>query len=170
STIISAQNDNMKLKPGMTANITVFTKEDSNVLLIPAKALKFQPTEALAKQFKIGEKTIDSSSTHHKRSNNDTIRKRMSDTTGAVKKTRAFVWVKKNDSLVEKRIITGLNDDASVEVFAGLTTEDEVVTGVESPEEKKSASATQKSPFMPARRGSTRPQSGGGTRPQGGAR
>jgi HlyD family secretion protein len=169
STIISAQNDNMKLKPGMTANITVFTKEDSNVLLIPAKALKFQPTEALAKQFKIGGKTVDSSSMHRKR-NNDTVRKRMSDTTGAVKKTHAFVWVKENDSLVEKRIVTGLNDDASVEVFAGLTTEDEVVTGVESPEEKKSASSTQKSPFMPARRGNNRPQSGGGTKPQGGAR
>ncbi|HLY69806.1 MAG TPA: efflux RND transporter periplasmic adaptor subunit [Puia sp.] len=171
STIISAQNDNMKLKPGMTANITVFTKEDSNVLLIPAKALKFQPTEALAKQFKIGEKAVDSSSMHRKKNINDTARRRMSDTTGAVKKIRAFVWVKKNDSLVEKKIITGLNDDANVEVFAGLTTEDEVVTGVENPGTKNSAKpTTQKSPFMPARPGANRPQTGGGTRPQGGAK
>jgi HlyD family secretion protein len=171
STIISAQNDNMKLKPGMTANIIVFTKEDSNVLLIPAKALKFLPTEALAKQFKIGEKTVDSSSMHRKKNNNDSAKRRISDTTGAVKKTLAYVWVKKNDSLVEKRIITGLNDDASVEVFAGLTTEDEVVTGIENPATKNSAnSTTQKSPFMPARPGGNRPQSASGNKPQGGGK
>ena len=168
STIISAQNDNMKLKPGMTANIVVYTKEDSNALLIPAKALKFQPADALAKQYKISERMVDSSSTHRKKTNPDTARKRMNDTSGAVKRVRAFVWVKRNDSLVEKRIITGLNDDTNVEIVAGLTTEDEVIIGTEVPAAGGSTkSSVQRSPFMPARRNNTpangnKPPSGAG--------
>ncbi len=168
STIISAPNDNMKLKPGMTANIAVYTKEDSNALLIPAKALKFQPPAELAKQFKIGEPIVDSSSTHKKRTGLDTSRKKMSDTAGTVKKTRAYVWVKKDDSLVEKRIIYGLNDDTNVEVFFGLTTNDEVITGVEAPQANSSAkSNSQRSPFMPARPGGNRASGAAGNRPQG---
>ncbi|HLX90355.1 MAG TPA: efflux RND transporter periplasmic adaptor subunit [Puia sp.] len=168
STIISAQNTNMKLKPGMTANITIFTREDNNAMLIPAKALKFQPASTMEKQYKIGEREVDSSSFHHKKSGADTSRRKNSDTTGAVKRTRAYVWVKKGDSLIQKRIITGLNDDTNVEVFAGLSDDDDVVTGVENPTDKSAAKpSTQRSPFMPSRPGSrpansaNRPQGGG---------
>jgi HlyD family secretion protein len=165
STIISAPNDNMKLKPGMTANITVYTMEDSNALLIPAKALKFEPTEALAKQYKINQLVHDSATSQKKKNNVDSLKRKMNDTSGSVKKTRAYVWVKQNDSLVEKKIITGMNDDTNVEVYAGLTPEEEVVVNVESGKAKISAkSNTQRSPFMPARPG------GGNNRPQGAAK
>lgn len=162
STIISAPNDNMKLKPGMTANITVYTREDSNALLIPAKALKFQITEAMAKQYKVVPLVHDSSTSQKKKNNVDSLRKKMNDTSGAVKKVRAYVWVKQNDSLVEKKIITGMNDDTNVQVYAGLTAEDAVVVSVGSGQAKISTkSNTQRSPFMPARPG------GGNSRPQG---
>jgi HlyD family secretion protein len=157
STIISAPNDNLKLKPGMTANVTVFTKEDTNALLVPSKALKFQPTEAMEKQFKIGERTIDSSAVHKKKINADTTKKMARDTVSGVKKTKAFVWVKKDDSLVQKRIIVGLNDDANAEILNGLDVNDEVVVGVEATAsgKKSSAASTERSPFMPARRNTT---------------
>jgi len=153
-TIISAPNDNMKLKPGMTANITVFTKEDTNALLIPSKTLKFQPTEALAKQYKIGERAVDSAA-RKKRNGPDTTKRKMSDTTGGVKKTRGFVWVKKEDSLVQKRVVIGLNDDANAEILFGLTTNDEVVEGIENPNADKSKGSAERSPFMPPRRNNT---------------
>src|ERR1700761_4422538 len=53
STIITAPNDDLKLRPGMTANIFVFTKEVDSALLISAKALNFRPDSALAKQYTI---------------------------------------------------------------------------------------------------------------------
>ena len=53
TTIIDAPNDQMKLKPGMTANITIYTKELNNVLLISARALSFQPDSVLAKIYTI---------------------------------------------------------------------------------------------------------------------
>jgi HlyD family secretion protein len=155
-TIISAPNDNMKLKPGMTANVTVFTKEDTNALLIPAKALKFQPTEAMTKQYKIGERVVDSSATRKKRPSADSLRRRMNDTTGAVKRTRAFVWIKKEDSLIQRRVVIGLNDDANAEVLFGLTTSDEVIEGVEAQiTDKSSKGNAERSPFMPPRRNNT---------------
>jgi len=45
--VISAPNANLKLKPGLTANVTIFTKEVKNVLSVPSKALKFTPNEKM---------------------------------------------------------------------------------------------------------------------------
>ena len=45
--VISAPNKDLKLKPGLTANVTIFTLEKNNVLAAPAKALRFMPNEAL---------------------------------------------------------------------------------------------------------------------------
>src|SRR6202012_4562026 len=53
TTIISAPNQDLKLKPGMTANIFIFTKEIDSALLISAKALKFKPDVTMEKQFRI---------------------------------------------------------------------------------------------------------------------
>ncbi len=45
--VISAPNQDLKLKPGLTANVTIFTLEKNDVLAVPAKALRFMPNEAL---------------------------------------------------------------------------------------------------------------------------
>ena len=45
--VISAPNKDLKLKPGLTANVTIFTMEKTDVLSAPAKALRFVPNEAL---------------------------------------------------------------------------------------------------------------------------
>ena len=45
--VISAPNNDLKLKPGLTANVTIYTLEKNDVLAAPAKALRFMPTEAL---------------------------------------------------------------------------------------------------------------------------
>jgi HlyD family secretion protein len=45
--VISAPNKNLKLKPGLTANVTIYTLEKNDVLAAPAKALRFVPNEAL---------------------------------------------------------------------------------------------------------------------------
>ena len=45
--VISAPNKDLKLKPGLTANVTIYTMEKNGVLAAPAKALRFMPNEAL---------------------------------------------------------------------------------------------------------------------------
>ena len=48
--VISAPNKDLKLKPGLTANVTIFTLEQDNVLTVPSKALRFMPNEAFLKK------------------------------------------------------------------------------------------------------------------------
>ena len=45
--VISAPNADLKLKPGLTANVTIYTLEKNDVLVVPTKALRFVPNEAL---------------------------------------------------------------------------------------------------------------------------
>lgn len=45
--VISAPNADLKLKPGLTANVTIYTLELNNVLAVPSKALRFTPNEML---------------------------------------------------------------------------------------------------------------------------
>lgn len=52
--VISAPNADLKLKPGLTANVTIFTKEQANILSVANKALRFTPTkETVDKDMKI---------------------------------------------------------------------------------------------------------------------
>lgn len=45
--VISAENNDLKLKPGLTANVTIFTREAKDVLSVPTKALQFTPNEKM---------------------------------------------------------------------------------------------------------------------------
>lgn len=52
--VISVPNADLKLKPGLTANVTIFTKEQANILSVANKALRFTPTkETVGKDMKI---------------------------------------------------------------------------------------------------------------------
>ena len=45
--VISAPNADLKLKPGLTANVTIYTLEKNDIMAVPSKALRFMPTEAI---------------------------------------------------------------------------------------------------------------------------
>jgi HlyD family secretion protein len=47
STVISVPNPELKLKPGMTANVTIEIARRNNVLRIPNRALSFRPTNEM---------------------------------------------------------------------------------------------------------------------------
>jgi HlyD family secretion protein len=131
TTIINAPNNDQKLKPGMTANIVIYTNEINDALLISAKALKYEPDAAVAKQYK---------------------RAPAADTATQAKAAHtSFVWIKQGANLVQREITTGLNNDTQVQVLKGLTANDEVVTGAT--EAAVAATTATKSPFMPSRPG-----------------
>lgn len=157
STIIAAPNQDKKLKPGMTANISIFTQVDSNVMLIPAKALKFTPDPSLSKFFTV---VADPEAAHISGSahmdtiglSGQVVKK------GSGKGKRAAIWIASGDSLVQKVIHVGLNDDSRVEVMSGMSGDENVVTGVEAAGTPAAASSTPTSPFMPRRGGGSTPK------------
>jgi HlyD family secretion protein len=135
-TIINTSNDANKLKPGMTANITIFTKEVNNALLIPTKAIKYTPDSTLAGKYQITWVNPEKK---------------------PVGANEAYVWVQKSaKELVQKKISTGINDNTHVEVLSGLAAADIVITGSQSMGKSQAASQGQSSPFMPKRPGGNR--------------
>jgi len=164
STLLTAPNEDLKLKPGMTANIFIFTKEVDSAMLISAKALKFKPDSSMLKQFKIipdtnaerevrreARRASNSGPTAPPRHRHDSASRQID--TAPATGTPSFVWVKVGDSLVEKKIATGLNNDTQVQIISGLDNDDEVIDGAEVETKGEAKSGAVRSPFMPARRG-----------------
>lgn len=147
TTIVNAPNDDEKLKPGMTANITIFTQEADTALLVPVKAIKYKPDSSLSPQYRII--PLKNIGGQEQQSNGNSKQETVdsSNITG-------YVWVKQGNELIQKKVITGLNDNTHVEILSGLSANDEVVT--ESEVVSGAAAAQQgqaSSPFMPKRPG-----------------
>ena len=100
--VISAENPDLKLKPRLTANINIYTQEQSGVLSVPAKALRFMPVKELMKK-------------------GTEIR----DCDGQWK-----VWTKDGDVFTAHKVTTGLSDGTNTEITGGISEGTEVVTEV----------------------------------------
>lgn len=119
--VISAPNNDLKLKPGLTANVTIYTLEKNNVLAVSTKALRFTPNEALLKD---GQTIEDVNAPHKVWTLNDHVFKAHKVEVGTT-----------NGMLTE--IVSGLKEGTSV-----LT--DFSINGGEEEEEEKPSN-----PFMP---------------------
>lgn len=136
--VISAPNPELKLKPGLTATVSIYTLEKENVLTVPPRALKFMPDEELARANGI--------ELRHARVENTALQK--------------TVWVKHDNILEEKIIAVGTATASLVEVLKGVAEGQEVVTGMETAGREMrnmpSAGQAETSPFMPKRPGSNK--------------
>jgi len=159
TTIIDAPNDQMKLKPGMTANITIYTKELNNVLLIPARALSFQPDSILAKKYTIQGRPQPHAGKKGK-SHQGLAGAPPGSSGGNDSVKTSFVWLKKDSALALQRIKTGMDDETQVQVISGLNTNDQVVTGYTQVKKEDLTRKTEKSPFMPQRPSRNKKSSG----------
>lgn len=152
TTIIDAPNGDMKLKPGMTANITIYTLEVKNVLLIPAAALSFTPDSVMIEKYHLSDTGNKVKRTGKGRRGNKP--QQPSDSAG-ININRGLVWIMKDSlTMISRRVTTGLDDKTVVQLISGLQEGDEVVTGYKKLLKKDAAAA--KSPFMPTRGGGNR--------------
>lgn len=135
--VISAPNPDLKLKPGLTATVSIYTLEKNDVLTILPKALRFVPNEQLAQQ-------------------NGIVLNPVHIENPALQKT---IWVKNGTILDEKEIQTGTSTTSLVEVVGGLAEGEEVVVAMESGKASGNAPQaveTESSPFMPKHPGSNK--------------
>ena len=120
--VISAPNADLKLKPGLTANVTIFTLEKNNVLAVPSKALRFQPNEALLKK---GE-TIDDCEGDHK------------------------LWTKEGNVFKAHKVEIGTSNGIMTEITGGIAAGTEILTDFNISGGEMAAPDQQASnPFMP---------------------
>lgn len=138
--VISAPNKDLKLKPGLTANVTIFTLEKNNVLAVPAKALRFHPNEALLQK----EETISDCEGDHK------------------------LWTKEGSVFKAHKVEIGTTNGVMTEILGGIVAGTEVLTDFNlsggAPEQEQQAG----NPFMPRPRNNNNNKNGqaGGNAPQ----
>ena len=132
--VISAPNANLKLKPGLTANVTIFTKEVKNVLSVPSKALKFTPNE---KMLTDGQSIQDVPAPNK-------------------------VWTLEDGVFKAHKVEVGLTNGITTEITSGLKAGQKIVTefhigGGDEPAE----GAKNNNPFMPKMRSNKKNAQGG---------
>lgn len=120
--VITADNPDLKLKPRLTANATIFTDTREDVLVVPNKALRFTPDKKLA-----GGKTINDCNSPKK------------------------VWTMDATSLTAHPVKTGMSDGSNTEIVSGISEGTEIITETivkgEMPE--MSEAGGEQNPFMP---------------------
>lgn len=115
--VISAPNTDLKLKPGLTANVTIYTQECSGVLAVANKALRFTPTkETVGKDMKI----VDC-------------------------KGKNKVWTLSDKTLTAHPVTIGQTDGVHTEIIKGIKKGQKIVTEiiVNTPEEEEDAQQSQ---------------------------
>ena len=131
--VISAPNNDLKLKPGLTANVTIYTLEKNGVLVAPAKALRFIPNEALLKE---GQNIED---------------------VEAPKK----LWTLEGNTFKAHKVETGTTNGVLTEITSGISAGTEVLVDFTiSGGEEMSQGQQAQNPFMPRPRGNNRQQQG----------
>ena len=127
--VIGVENNDLRLKPGMTANVSIVVDRRDNVLKVPNAALRFKPTLVRSDRAAVppvpaaerlqGAKPNPAGGAN--RSNGEP-------------RTKATVWMPHETGPRAVEIRTGVSDGNFAEVVAGELKEgDEVIVGVEAP-------------------------------------
>ena len=161
--VISADNSDLKLLPGMTATCTIVTEEVENALSVPVAAIQFTP--AAGTPMMDMRKMPRPEKPKRKASDGDDFgpppgmqggpmgggvsKKRSSSTQKLVGKG---VWINMNGKAAFRPVKTGLNDGVNVQILAGLAEGDSVVVRQESAAVVFQSSDGTVSPFMPGPR------------------
>lgn len=122
--VISAPNANLKLKPGLTANVTIYTAERKGVLSVPSKALRFTPQKETVGKMKI----VDAANAKNK------------------------VWTIEGNSIVAHKVNIGMTDGTNTQIVGGIAEGTKIVTGLNvmgGEEEKPMEAQGESSPFAP---------------------
>jgi HlyD family secretion protein len=144
--VIDVANPEQKLKPGMTANLTITIDERNNVLKVPNSALRFTPTDASGQR--LGRSGGGGDGSGSGNWNGQRAQRQQQDGAAGGNQQRGennfappsapvlagqtrVIWVIGQDGkLQSRRIKVGLTDGASTEVVEGNLQEGElVVTG-----------------------------------------
>lgn len=153
-TVIDVPNKDLKLKPGMTAAVTIETGRADDVIRVPNAALRFQPDAdvfaKLGQQPPAGRGRSDLQNPAGRPqaggapaagANNARVR---NSGTGS---TRRSVWVLENNRLTRVPVEIGLSDGTQTAVTGGLNAGAQVATGVSA--SNAPAAPAQRSPLLP---------------------
>ena len=162
--VITAENPEQKLLPGMTATCTIVTQEIEDAIAIPVKALKFTPADGTPMadpkdmprpprpeggEFAKGDfppppGKIGPPGGPGKFGPPGTFKKRSGE-----KPKGTLVWINIDGKAAPRPVKTGISDGVNVQILKGLSVGDSVVVSQESISDAKSEKSETSNPFMP---------------------
>ncbi|WP_117880853.1 efflux RND transporter periplasmic adaptor subunit [Aureibaculum luteum] len=132
--VIKAENEDLKLKPGLTATISIFTLELNDVLTAEAKAINFKPEREVF-------------ATYNQQHGLETKNSERS-------REATAIWVLGTDGSITPKMVTlGASDGVNVQILSGISEDEKLVYSLKGVA-KSEASGANESPFMPQRPGS----------------
>ena len=136
--IVTARNEDLKLMPGMTANLEVITAKREQVLSVPDAALNFSPPAEYIEPWR-------------DYLTNKAVAVKADNEAGY---STGVLWIIENDQPVPKKVSKGLSDGGFTEIISkDLSEGEQVINGMNGGSDKASKE-TQSSPFLPQRPGS----------------
>lgn len=125
--VISTSNADLKLKPSMTANVTIYTQQKSGVLSVPTKALRFTPAKETVGKMKIKD----------------------------ISNAKNKVWTIEGNNIVAHQVNIGMSDGTHTQIVSGIKQGQKVITGVDVKTDDATAdgsNSSESSPFAPGPR------------------
>jgi HlyD family secretion protein len=173
--IIDVPNPDLKLLPGMTANITVMIQEVKDILKVPATALRFSPPQEYIdemmknlpdsikqKRSKWGQESRRSGPPGADgRSPGGMTGAPSGGMTGNMQRTHrdggnqqgrgnfGMIWIKVGDSIKPHRVHTGISDGLNTEINGKIEEGAEVVVSMITAQSTQTSSQQQQNPFAP---------------------
>ena len=125
--VISASNPELKLKPGLTANVTIYTLDRQDVCAVPSKALRFVPDTELLSKLGLSVSGVPAGTA-----------------------ASGTVWVVDGQTVRPVSVSTGVTDGDVTEIISGIQEGELVALGLKmAVPEVKSQEQQERSPFMP---------------------
>ncbi|MEX2140980.1 MAG: efflux RND transporter periplasmic adaptor subunit [Pirellulales bacterium] len=131
--VVEAPNPELKLIPGMTANLSFQIEKDDNVQRIPNAALRFYPrTEQVHEEFRpLLEGTGFDQETQAEEEANASRRSAAQKVEASRTRNRRHVWVIDGELLKAIEVSTGISDNENTELVSGELKEgDKLVIGI----------------------------------------
>lgn len=175
--VITAENPEQKLLPGMTATCTIVTQEVKDAIAIPVKALKFTPAEGtpmadpkdMPRPPRMGRDSLASGDSAAFKGEGDFPppppgmgaggpppgggkglgKGGFKKRAGAKKPAGDHVWISIDGKAAPRRVKTGINDGVNIQILRGLSVGDSVVVSQESVGAASTEKAKASNPFMP---------------------
>lgn len=146
--IIEADNSNLKLMPGLTATVSIYTLEINNVLTVPEGALNYRIEPDLIQKYY----AQNGVKMERPEKPKEGVKPEMAKSDSTQKKAKSFdnngdfVWVIANQKLERRQVKTGASDEINYQIVSGISETDSIVTSMKSVTKKDMAKAS--SPFM----------------------
>jgi HlyD family secretion protein len=163
--IVTVENPERKLKPGMTASITDYVEEASDVLVMGGKAIRFQPDHEVMMDYMNSlpeDQRPPAPGNRSGKGNPDLNNSNTEPPVRELDENQSRVWIKDGDLIKPVMVETGINDGTNIEILSGLNEGDLLVTSmskVSSSEITQEAELDKEpsSPFVQERKGGPGP-------------